>query len=67
MQRKPYYSTEEVAEYFDVSPDLIRKLCQEGKIPGARQIGRLWRIPAEFLDKPLDTGESDQPKEPKKK
>ncbi len=61
MQKKPYYSPEEVAEYFDVSPDLIRKLCNEGKIPGARQIGKLWRIPAEYLEKNQTI--SDQPDE----
>ncbi len=66
-EKKPYYSTEEVAEYYDVSPDLIRRLCNQGKIPGATRIGRLWRIPAEFLDKnkSIDTNESDESSEPK--
>lgn len=50
MQKKPYYSIKEVAEYFDVSPDLIRKLIDEGKVPGARRLGNIWRIPAKFLD-----------------
>jgi excisionase family DNA binding protein len=63
MQRKAYYSPEEVAEHFGVDPETIRRMARDGKIPGARRIGRLWRIPAEFLDKPLDTGEGDQPEE----
>lgn len=50
MQKKQYYSIKEVAEYFDVSPDLIRKLIDEGKVPGARRLGNIWRIPASFLE-----------------
>jgi excisionase family DNA binding protein len=46
---KEWYSPEEVAEYFDLDADTIRKLCREGKIPGARQIGRSWRIPKSYL------------------
>ena len=49
MQDKPYYSPEEVAEYLDVTPETIRNLCRAGKIPGARQVGRQWRIPREYL------------------
>ena len=50
MQKKNYYSIKEVAEYFNVSPDLIRKLIDEGKVPGARRLGNIWRIPASFLE-----------------
>jgi excisionase family DNA binding protein len=51
MQDKPYYSPEEVAEYYDVTADTIRRLCREGKIPGATQIGKQWRIPREYLQR----------------
>ena len=65
MQKKAYYSIKEVAEYFDVSPDLIRKLCDEGKVPGARRIGNLWRIPASYLEdnQSIDTDEGEQSEE----
>ncbi len=52
MQDKPesaYVSPEEVAAYFDVDVEHIRRLCREKKIPGARKIGNLWRIPRTFL------------------
>jgi excisionase family DNA binding protein len=51
MQDKPYYSPEEVAEYYDVSPETIRRMCRDGQIPGAIQIGRQWRIPREYLQR----------------
>jgi len=50
MEKKQFYSVREVAEYFDVSPDLIRKLCEQGEVPGARRLGNIWRIPAKFLE-----------------
>ena len=60
MQDKPYYSPEEVAEYLDVTPETIRNLCRAGKIPGARQVGRQWRIPREYLlSKPAIPDEKD--------
>jgi excisionase family DNA binding protein len=58
MKRKAFYSPEEVAKHFSVNPETIRKMCKEGKIPGVRRIGKLWRIPAEFLDKPLEPDEA---------
>jgi excisionase family DNA binding protein len=65
MLRRGYYTAEEVADYYRVSADTIRKLCRDGKIPGAKQIGRQWRIPAKFLeDNPsLDTSGEDESEE----
>ncbi len=52
MPDKPesaYVSPEDAARFFDVDVEHIRRLCREGKIPGARKIGNLWRIPRAFL------------------
>jgi excisionase family DNA binding protein len=49
LQDKPWYSPEEVAHYFDLNPDTIRELARKGQIPGARQIGRSWRIPRSYV------------------
>jgi excisionase family DNA binding protein len=67
MLKRSYYTAEEVAEFYGLNPDTIRRMCREGKIPGAKQFGRRWRIPAKFLeDNPsIDTSEEDRPDEPK--
>ena len=49
MQESIYVSPEEAAKAFSVQPETIRRLCREGKIPGARKIGKVWRIPKSFL------------------
>ena len=49
MQESVYVSPEEAGVYFDVSAETMRRLCREGKIPGARKIGGQWRIPRSFL------------------
>ena len=49
MLKKTYYSPEEVATYFDVSVETIRRMCRDGEIPGVKRIGRQYRIPASFL------------------
>lgn len=57
LPEKEWYSVEEVAEHFSIEPDTIRKMCREHRIPGARQIGRQWRIPRSFVvgEPPADT------------
>ncbi len=62
MEKKPYYSPEEVAEYFDVNIETIRRMCRDGLIPGARQIGRQWRIPAKYLEETPSIQETDEDK-----
>jgi excisionase family DNA binding protein len=57
---KAYYSPEEVGAYLDVSPETIRNLCRAGSIPGARQVGRQWRIPRSYLDNPPDLSEQEK-------
>ncbi len=50
-----YVTPEETATYFGTTVEKIRRLCREKKIPGARKIGREWRIPRSFLDTDIDT------------
>ncbi len=49
MQTGGYVSPEEAADYFQVTAETIRRLCRDGKIPGARKLGGQWRIPRSFL------------------
>jgi excisionase family DNA binding protein len=49
MQDSVYISPEEVATYFGVTAETIRRLCRDRKIPGARKLGGQWRIPRSFL------------------
>ncbi len=49
MQESTYVSPEEAARAFSLQPETIRRLCRDGKIPGARKIGGVWRIPKSFL------------------
>ncbi len=65
MQEKPFYSAEEVAQYYDVTADTIRRLCREGKIPGAKQIGKQWRIPKAYLQNTPPLPEPDHKKKDK--
>jgi len=39
-------TTEEVAKHLKLPPSTIVLLCARGEIPGARKVGRRWRIPA---------------------
>lgn len=38
------WTTEEVAAYLRVSPDMVRIEAKKKRIPGAFQIGTLWRF-----------------------
>ena len=55
MQDSVYISPEEVATYFGVTAETIRRLCRDHKIPGARKLGGQWRIPRSFLSTDADT------------
>jgi excisionase family DNA binding protein len=46
-------STKEAAERWGISNRRVRVLCSEGKIPGAYQEGRRWKIPQDAV-KPAD-------------
>ena len=44
------YTVQEVAEYFQVSQQLIYRLLRAGILPGV-QLGRIWRIREDDLNK----------------
>lgn len=46
----------EVAEILRIHPVYCRRLFTQGKIPGAIRVGSAWRLPAEALDRILETG-----------
>ena len=48
-----YVSVAKIAEKWGISDRRIRVLCSEGKIPGAYQEGRGWKIPVD-AKKPAD-------------
>lgn len=48
-----FMTVKQVAEKWGISDRRIRVLCSEGKIPGAFQEGRGWKIPAD-AEKPAD-------------
>ena len=48
-----YISVKEASEKWNISDRRIRVLCTEGKIPGAFQEGRGWKIPSD-AQKPAD-------------
>lgn len=45
-----YYTTKEAAERLGYkTSDSLRHYCAQGKIPGAKNIGRLWIIPESWV------------------
>ena len=48
-----FITVKEAAERWGISDRRVRILCSEGKIPGAFQQGRGWKIPADAA-KPVD-------------
>lgn len=44
------YSTKEAAEYLKVSVNRVLDLIEEGRLPGAYRVGRVWKIPAESVE-----------------
>ena len=48
-----FMTVKQAAEKWGISDRRIRVLCSEGKIPGAYQEGRGWKIPID-AEKPAD-------------
>jgi len=64
---RAYYTPEEAGEYLAVSAETIRNLCRAGKIRGARQVGKQWRIPRSYLEHPPDIEDEDTQEETRRK
>ena len=48
-----YLSISQVAEKWGIKQRRIRRLCEEGRIPGAHKMGAYWSVPAD-AEKPKD-------------
>ncbi len=52
-----WMTVQEVADYLHVSPDLIYRLAQKGKIP-ASKVGNQWRFKKEKIDQWMEQQEA---------
>jgi excisionase family DNA binding protein len=52
-----WLTVKEVAQYLKLSPDLIYKLAQQGKIP-ASKVGTAWRFKREKVDQWMEANEN---------
>ncbi len=48
-----YLTTQEAAEKWGISRRRVSKLCQEGRIDGAKLMGKVWLVP-DNVAKPVD-------------
>ena len=49
MLRGKYLTTAEAAELIGKGANMIAKLCQAGRLPGAEKMGNSWIIPRESV------------------
>ncbi len=42
---KDFVTSEEYAEMYDKTREIVKVYCREGRIPGAQKVGRAWMIP----------------------
>jgi len=52
-----WLTVKEVAQYLKLSPDLIYKLAQQGKIP-ASKVGTAWRFKKQKIDEWMEANEN---------
>ena len=52
-----WLTVKEVAQYLKLSPDLIYKLAQQGKIP-ASKVGTAWRFKMQKIDQWMEAKEN---------
>lgn len=48
-----YITTHEAAEKWGITRRRVSKLCQEGRIEGAKLMGKVWFVPSD-VSKPAD-------------
>lgn len=53
-------TTEEYAKKLGIDPSRVRRLCEAGRIPGAKKIGRDWIIPENAV--PVAASRGPRPK-----
>ena len=56
MGEPEYLTPEQAAEKLQIHPKTVRRLLNEGKLPGQRVGGRHWRISATALRSYIETG-----------
>ena len=49
MLREKYVTTPEAAKLIGKGENLVAKLCQAGRLPGAEKMGNTWLIPRESV------------------
>ena len=48
-----YLSVRETADKWNISARMVQQFCAQGRVPGARKLGKFWTIPAD-AEKPQD-------------
>ena len=48
-----YLSVRETADKWNISTRMVQQFCTQGRVPGARKLGKFWTIPAD-AEKPQD-------------
>jgi excisionase family DNA binding protein len=64
MGEQEYLTPDQAAEKLQIHPKTVRRLLNEGKLPGQRVGGRHWRISAASLRNYIEGGQELTPKEP---
>ncbi len=62
--KNKYLTPDQMAERWGISSRLVRRLCAEGRIPGALQSGKFWLVPADSKkpgDQRVVSGEHKRP------
>jgi excisionase family DNA binding protein len=61
MDEPEYLTPEQAAQKLQLHPKTVRRLLNEGKLPGQRIGGRHWRISAAALRAHIEGGKRDNP------
>jgi excisionase family DNA binding protein len=64
MGEQEYLTPDQAAEKLQIHPKTVRRLLNEGKLPGQRVGGRHWRISAASLRNYIEGGQEMTPTDP---